>query len=1240
MAPGPLTDSIGEARKAVERSVRSYNVSKGQKALNAIEDKFLDASNSKHVALAEDASGNIDFSVIKEQVSNFAEDCKFLMIVLDEIGKVHPFIQAAVAVFRAGVQLELTRRENDDRVLALYATMRDMMSVLTILDKIPSPKELRSGMSVEERLHGRMKDLVQSIKDCAKLCDSYQRKHAAIKFFTCFKWQSKFTDVAGQFVDHQNAIQSCLQLYIASEIVTVSSMVSTLNQNVAIMMEMVFERMQPAKDREIAELVQGKGGSQEHPNDQLIQDVIKYVKQLQQKDEKGNADPKGGPQRPTGMPADVNAFREELKKDVDTILRQNADLFEKKFEAVELSLKEVKRTINRESDRVIEKILSSVYQGPQRILDKDVYYVWREMGWKGRVKATDFVMALHDHMLAKSRDALDGIHAIANKPDQMPAVEKSDDCASAIEEALPAIPAEDRWLLQHIRLRLVQPLIEALDDDGSSYITVNEVNAFTNSRPEGWSLPRWIAYWTIGFRMTTHWYYRRICRLLSLIIQSSKRELPANRRVVSEFLCASPITILQHHLSGYERSHLRNSIDWGNHTFSKFKNWVDDTEQKMEEILSKLVYNIDQDNTLNTVTGGGRPEKVSVSFRNHRFWTYKYFEFMMPIFYLLLKRSFSIMEKAHDIALNKGEFQILLTSFFIVQQAVRERVEKLQDIYALQSIKTEEKLSSIFFGLYVKYTYTFDEPKKGEFWTRNVDSYNNMPGDPTSESVTKAERGLYYEQISQEADLDRIDMTRSPPSSSVESAKDAQSLTGVWSGHYASRSWQRSSGPFILSIARHASDNRFHCSGVDMSGLFSVDGRLNGDQVLFLKTYQQPYEAKQGISRRYQGALNEGQTIISGTWGYRLHNKEEESLVDGGKSHEHGDVVQVSTMTPIDPSIPTIAIEPPSAVSDGEENLTTNDDTVPEEGSAHRWVAEGNFVMNRRPAESRPRAHWALVRNAVSHHISWESIQERRDKRKAYLKGWERYQRGHGRRQWEKLAESVRPDDIYLWHCIAQFKYQREPIHSHVYCDQCQETAPRSTRVLCIECSRGEIPNTVDLCAGCFDKESQGTYNSKVHKATHPVLQLRWPLLGIEVHPVIEKAMFLLQQTLSDSEVKGCCRCSKDLEERPYWRCVDCKDAVFICIDCNKLDEKEKLWLNERKPRVEDVHHWMHTLALHPKETQTTPDEPLLSTDQRLAKMEARLQTMEDSVAARLKSMEEILQKIMLGTIDASPAIQ
>ena len=51
---------------------------------------------------------------------------------------------------------------------------------------------------------------------------------------------------------------------------------------------------------------------------------------------------------------------------------------------------------------------------------------------------------------------------------------------------LPETPVEDMWALEYISVNRIQPLMEALDDDGSSFVTVNEVNEFTSRRPVGW----------------------------------------------------------------------------------------------------------------------------------------------------------------------------------------------------------------------------------------------------------------------------------------------------------------------------------------------------------------------------------------------------------------------------------------------------------------------------------------------------------------------------------------------------------------------------------------------------------------------------------------------------------------------------------------------------------------------------------------------------------------------------------
>lgn len=45
---------------------------------------------------------------------------------------------------------------------------------------------------------------------------------------------------------------------------------------------------------------------------------------------------------------------------------------------------------------------------------------------------------------------------------------------------------EDRWTLDYITILRIQPLLEAFDDDASSFVTVSEVNAFTQARPRDW----------------------------------------------------------------------------------------------------------------------------------------------------------------------------------------------------------------------------------------------------------------------------------------------------------------------------------------------------------------------------------------------------------------------------------------------------------------------------------------------------------------------------------------------------------------------------------------------------------------------------------------------------------------------------------------------------------------------------------------------------------------------------------
>lgn len=84
---------------------------------------------------------------IDDAVRGFAEGSKVLMKALDAVAQIHPFIsskfrvvasniendknfQVAVLAFKAVIMLDLTRRENDRKIIALKLKMSDMMSVL------------------------------------------------------------------------------------------------------------------------------------------------------------------------------------------------------------------------------------------------------------------------------------------------------------------------------------------------------------------------------------------------------------------------------------------------------------------------------------------------------------------------------------------------------------------------------------------------------------------------------------------------------------------------------------------------------------------------------------------------------------------------------------------------------------------------------------------------------------------------------------------------------------------------------------------------------------------------------------------------------------------------------------------------------------------------------------------------------------------------------------------------------
>ena len=127
-----------------------------------------------------------------------------------------------------------------------------------------------------------------------------------------------------------------------------SGTLASIDEKVSVVtavMAMVFEKMQSPEEKEWAALAQQSGG---------IEQLLKSDALLKEMLEKQKGGVEKGPGHMPKSSITLSAFEKELAKDVETILAENTKAFEQKLGVIGLSLREVKVTIQRQSDREIE----------------------------------------------------------------------------------------------------------------------------------------------------------------------------------------------------------------------------------------------------------------------------------------------------------------------------------------------------------------------------------------------------------------------------------------------------------------------------------------------------------------------------------------------------------------------------------------------------------------------------------------------------------------------------------------------------------------------------------------------------------------------------------------------------------------------------------------------------------------------------------------------------------------------
>ncbi|KAF8581694.1 hypothetical protein K439DRAFT_202072 [Ramaria rubella] len=1040
---------------------------------------------------------------IEHGVNSFLETSAVLMKTLDEVGKLHPFIGVAVMAFKAVYTLEMKRRENDKRIIALHVEMKDTMGMLMQLKEVKDADEIApDGTTIKGRLGVLVNQTAQDIKDCANACDTYSKKKLLVKVLNGPVWEGRLVKFVGIFTQRRSEFQFALSIHTAQGIDSANKTISDVDQTTRDMntkmdmMMKMFQRFVTADEKEMTKIVQQKGGAKACQKDDLL------LQELSDLEPKQGVSVSGGPAagRKSGAKnSDLEDLKDELHLDPEAAIKKNMSVFSRKFEVQQRQLlQEMSLVVKREGDRVI----SAVTAGPHdKIIDPDVHQIWKEMGWRGSVKARHFVMALRDHFHDKW-----GTERVSTKE----------------EDALSVLLKSDEWALAFLSVVRLQPVSEAFDDDASGFVTIAEVNTFTTSRPLGWSLPHWLAYWAVGFHQTLCDYASKIGEIMAKMFTLLPKILPANLPSANEYLSSVyvDITSLQNAVGP---SYLSDALQ------TKFKSYIEAEEERLKGNLEAIHYDIDASDTLALITGPGRIER-----------------FVFPLLYLLLKRHFEIFRIGLTNHLHPNELDDAADTIRYVFEAVHERMKVLTSMFRQQKLDLTQEFQTFAHGLFA-YHY---EPSG--LWAPNLvralDFVDPLYDDSMEAQGINPHEILNYDMDMEERDLavyDIIDTPAAPEAPSFDSE-----LSGIWHG-FTYVKWDTDTASGMISMdfnitSREDEQLHFQASGRSDYSDFSIKGRCTpgdtGDLIVvtFTRTFPLRYPAEY-----WHGQLDKSTDTISGTCGHDL---------------EHDNHFLVFVLKRMAPEY--LRFRP-----------------APEVFDSNKARALWSFALSAIQYQVRRQSwSWGFFQERREKRSRFIKLYIRQTE-------FGRPLDPHEYKEFVQLRGSFTSADSRFYHSLAHYQIRRTTKHAED-CDNCHGTigGARIICLVCQGTESWhpvDLCETPECVSALVDRKDL----ARPHLPTHDVFKVRrvahirqFGKLYREAKVALQKARAIFQRTppplplprqgstgnnaakvadvvkqRASTVAKPLPKCAicKATAAQPCWYCVHCEGDMFICINCD-----------------------------------------------------------------------------------------
>ncbi|KAF8147003.1 hypothetical protein K438DRAFT_2091048 [Mycena galopus ATCC 62051] len=1165
---------------------------------------------------------DLDLKSIERAFTKFAETSKVLVDGLDLLGKLHPFLGVAVLPFKLMITLDLTRRQNNKKVLVVKAQIHDTMSVLFRLRRMRDYEMKAPDGTILAGLSDLVKTIAEDIEECGCACDLYLNKKRWAQMVKSWSYEARFEDYMARFEDHKKNLGLKLAAHIAEGVETANEKLDRQGEDLTFIkekFEALFRKLETPREQNVRKFIAEKGSLKAClENDAALRELIE--KSGESLD--SFAPTERGKNNVAGKDDIANAKKaltDELAEDMDKVFKKHMRLFSSKLEAQQEQLTDA---MNQTGEHVISVIIGFLSGGVHtKVKDPDLKAMWEERKWTGSVEARDFVLALNEYYTEKFHSAPSaapsvagsGANSVASSRPSSPVMS-----AASSEGGHPeSVKSDESWALAYINVAHLQPLLDVIDTDGTGMISIKEANHFARLRPHDCSLLSWLAFWAAGWHVGVTWYKNRIYKILAAMLSLVQRVKPANRNMADGYFAG---------LEGVQRVELllrstRSAQPWAwdDTQLANVASAFDNAEaEKLGNQLKRLRYELDDITTLRLTTGLRRIERIEL--------------YVYPLIYQLLLRHFDTMRLACVHVLHESEFETMRSSLATVFRAVDQRTNKLAAIFKSNARDVEESFGSFAFGMFRLF-------------------YGNHEPDPINNTIAMFQEEDGFEHAD---DLGPYSDDDEPTTKTILARLEPPNTPSIllyepWDGpKYVYDLEKRHPLPVTLADP---------VDGMWTGQLQFPDGTAPEGTLSMVLT--RTADKLAGVAENYLGVLDVAGTV------------EEQNIVRFIITWPDGYAVVCTGQ--YDPGTDTIAgsweqrtdIAAPEASSNLEEGTAPSlDDTSSGVDESMDQAPDSRFLFHRA-------ASLGYKNPRFTENSGWEiaiaALDERArrfvDLRKRQAVAFSdlsmpQYKPLNDEENTEilRLKTDLHSSDARFYKIVADFELQQ--VVNHVRgCDSCNRDI-WDTRLFCIQCMDEQGYYYIDLCADCHEKTPQNY--GFIHMRSHLLIKTFRRIHDAELAWIIQKAKVVAKRVKKRSKEAQappsrsegtpqtnshaaqpksqvqlrCCACDMPVSH-PFWVCIHCAEDTYVCLDCDA----------KRAPAKPDGVNLKHKLS-HPLvellDNEPTP-EPVTDVslmdlmtrtsglDTKIAALEAKMETKIAALEMKLESRFAALEAILNG---------